>query len=53
MIKVHYTDIKKLKEEYLKIFDIDTMKSKWAHNPLHTDFSLEDLLYLLIYAILQ
>jgi len=44
MIKVHYTDIKKLKEEYLKIFDIDTMKSKWAHNPLHTDFSLEDLL---------
>lgn len=45
MIKVHYpADIKKLRKEYLKIFDITTMKSQWASEEQRTGFKLEDLL---------
>ena len=45
MIKVHYpSDIKKLKEEYLKIFNITAMESQWALEEQRTGFKLKDIL---------
>lgn len=45
MIKINYpTNIKKLKEDYLKLFDIHAMESKWAPEEQRTGFKLVDLL---------
>ena len=45
MIKINYpADIKKLKENYLKIFDINAMESKWASEEERTGIKLVDLL---------
>lgn len=45
MIKVHYpADLKKLKEEYLKIFDITEMESLWTSEEKRTNLKLKELL---------
>lgn len=45
MIKVHYpTDMGKLKNAYLKIFDIKSMESKWLPEERRSGFKLIDLL---------
>ena len=45
MIKVHYPkDVKKLKSDYLKLFDLETMNRRWAPVEKKHQITIEDLL---------
>ena len=45
MIKVHYpNDVEKLKSDYLKLFDLKTMRRRWAPVERRHQITIEDLL---------
>ncbi len=45
MIKVHYPeDVEKLKRDYLKLFDLETMKRRWAPVEKKHQITIENLL---------